>query len=151
MRHVLWVVLAASTIGCTIKERDQKGPEVHIEMEQSFVQISDTFPGESFMLDTDPNYSIDIRIDTIAGEEDDSTSTTYSAVTSIDATFTVPTITVPTVAYTKDDLSDDVTFMSSSPLVIPASAKGQVMTIHVEGTDGNGLASNVIDFTAKLE
>jgi hypothetical protein len=41
--------------------------------------------------------------------------------------------------------------MSSSPLVIPASAKGQTMTIHLDGKDDNGLASNVIDFTAKLE
>jgi hypothetical protein len=64
--------------------------------------------------------------------------------------FTVPTITVPTVSYTKDDSSIDVSYMSSSPLVIPASAKGQTMTIHVDGKDTNGLASNQIDFTAKL-
>lgn len=145
------VLLLLALVACTIKERDQKGPEVHIRMDQSFVQVSDQNPGEAFMLDTDPSYSIDITIDTISGEEDDSTSTTYSKVESVNATFTVPTITVPTVAYTKDDSSTDVTFMSSSPLVIPASAKGQVMTIHVDGKDGNGLASNVIDFTANLE
>jgi len=40
--------------------------------------------------------------------------------------------------------------MSSAPLIIPASAKGQVMTIHVDAKDGNGLSSNVIDFTANL-
>jgi hypothetical protein len=147
MRVILVVALAA----CTIKERDQKGPEVHIEMQQSFVQVSDQSPGEAFMLDTDPNYSIDIQITTVSGEEDEADSTTYSQVESIDATFTVPTITVPAVSYTEDDSSVDVTYMSSAPLVIPASAKGQKMTIHVEGKDGNGLSSNVIDFTANLE
>lgn len=147
MRYLLFFALAA----CTIKERDLKGPEIHIEMQQSFIQVGDQNPGESFMLDTDPNYSIDITITTISGEEDDSTSTTYAPVDSVNAVFTVPTITVPTVAYTKDDSSIDVSYMSSSPLVIPASAKGQTMTIHVDGKDTNGLASNVIDFTAKLE
>jgi hypothetical protein len=147
MRYLLFLALAA----CTIKERDLKGPEIHIEMQQSFIQVGDQNPGESFMLDTDPNYSIDITITTISGEEDDSTSTTYAPVDSVNAVFTVPTITVPTVAYTKDDSSIDVSYMSSSPLVIPASAKGQTMTIHVDGKDTNGLASNVIDFTAKLE
>jgi len=145
------LALALVLGACTIKERDQKGPEIHIEMQQSFIQIGDQNPGESFMLDTDPSYSIDISITTIAGEEDDSTSTTYSPVQSVNAVFTVPTVTVPTVSYTKDASSSDVSFMSASPLVIPASAKGQTMTIHVDGKDGNGLASNTIDFTAKLE
>ena len=147
MRYLLLLALAA----CTIKERDQKGPEIHITMEQSFIQVGDQNPGASFMLDTDPNYSIAITITTISGEEDDSTSTSYSPVDNINAVYTVPTITVPAVAYMKDDSSIDVTYTSSSPLVIPASAKGQTMTIHVDGKDGNGLASNVIDFTAKLQ
>ena len=145
------IAIAVLLAGCTIAERDQKGPEVHIEMNQSFVQVSDQFPGESFMLGTDPSYSIDIRIDTVPGEEDTKSSFTYSKVEAVNAVFTVPTVTVPDVSYTKDDSLDNVTFMSSSPLVIPASAKGQVMTVHVDAKDGNGLASNVIDFTAKLE
>ena len=148
MRLVLFSLLLSA---CTIKERDQKGPEIHIAMEQSFIQVSDQNPGESFMLDTDPSYSIDITITTISGEEDDSTSTTYAPVQTVNAVFTVPTVSVPAVSYTKDDSSIDVTYMSSSPLVIPASAKGQTMTIHVDGKDSNGLASNTIDFTAKLE
>ena len=148
MRVVLLVLLCGA---CTIKERDQKGPEIHIEMEQSFIQVGDQNPGESFMLDTDPNYSIDITITTLDGTEDDSTTLTYSRVESIHATFTVPTVTVPTVSLMPDGSDEDVTYMSTSPLVIPASAKGQTMTIHVDGKDGNGLASNVIDFTAKLE
>lgn len=135
---------------CTIAERDQKGPEVHIRMDQSFAQVSDEFPGQSFELGTDPSYSIDIRIDTVAGEEDTKSTFTYSKVEAINAVFTVPNVTVPAVSYTKDDSLDNVTFMSSAPLVIPASAKGQVMTIHVDGKDGNGLSSNVIDFTANL-
>ncbi|MEO6772507.1 MAG: hypothetical protein ABI467_05720 [Kofleriaceae bacterium] len=151
MRVILVLLLAACTAACSIKERDQRGPEIHIVMEQNFVQVGDQFPGEAFMLDTDPSYSIDIRIDTISGEEDDSTTLTYSSVDTIDATFTIPTISVPAVAFTKDDSSVDVTYTSSSPLVIPASAKGRVMTVHVDGKDGNGLASNVIDFTANLE
>ena len=148
MRLVLFGLLLSA---CTIKERDQKGPEIHIEMEQSFIQVGDQNPGESFMLDTAPSYSIAITITTVSGEEDDSTSTTYAPVQTVNAVYTVPTITVPTVSYTKDDSSIDVSFMSTSPLVIPASAKGQTMTIHVDGKDSNGLASNVIDFTAKLE
>jgi hypothetical protein len=148
MRVILILVLLGA---CTIKERDQKGPEIHIEMEQSFIQIGDQNPGESFMLDTDPNYSIDITITTIDGQEDDSTTLSYSPVTSINPVFTVPTITVPNVAFTTDGSSEDVTYISSSPLIIPASAKGQTMTIHVDGKDSNGLASNQIDFTAKLE
>ncbi|HEY6040354.1 MAG TPA: hypothetical protein VIV58_38985 [Kofleriaceae bacterium] len=147
MRVLSFAILLGA---CTIAERDQKGPEVHIEMNQSFVQVSDQFPGESFSLGTDASYSIDIRIDTVPGEEDTKSSFTYSKVEAVNAVFTVPTVTVPTVSYTKDDSLDNVTFMSSSPLVIPASAKGQVMTIHVDGKDGNGLSSNVIDFTANL-
>jgi hypothetical protein len=151
MRILLFLGLAACTIACSVKERDLKGPEIHIEMEQSFIQVGDQNPGESFMLDTAPNYSIDITITTIDGEEDDSTSFSFSPVVSINPTFTVPTISVPTVAFMSDGSSGDVTYTSSSPLVIPASAKGQTMTIHVDGKDGNGLASNQIDFTAKLQ
>jgi hypothetical protein len=148
MRFVLILILVSA---CTIKERDQKGPEIHIAMAQSFIQVDDQTPGASFMLDTDPSYSIDITISTIDGQEDDSTSLTYAPVVSINPVFTVPTITVPSVTFTSDGSSEDVSYMSSSPLVIPASAKGQTMTIHVDGKDTNGLASNVIDFTAKLE
>jgi len=135
---------------CTIAERDQKGPEIHIRMDQSFAQVSDEFPGQSFELGTDTSYSIDIRIDTVPGEEDTKSTFTYSKVEAVNAVFTVPNVTVPTVSYTKDDSLENVTFMSSAPLIIPASAKGQVMTIHVDAKDGNGLSSNVIDFTANL-
>ncbi|MEP6860088.1 MAG: hypothetical protein ABJE66_05675 [Deltaproteobacteria bacterium] len=147
----VWLVTALLLGACTIKERDQKGPEIHIEMDQRFIQVGDQNPGANFMLDTDPSYSIDITITTIDGQEDDSTTLSYSPVASIDPVFTVPTITVPNVAFTTGGSSQDVTYKSSSPLAIPASAKGQTMTIHVDGKDSNGLASNTIDFTAKLE
>ena len=38
-------LLAALLLGaCSIKERDQKGPEIHIAMEQSFIQVGDQNP-----------------------------------------------------------------------------------------------------------
>jgi len=148
MRYAMLLVLL---VGCTIKERDLTGPQIHINMDQGFISVSDEFGSmPEFVLDTDPSYSIDIALSATAGEEDNGTTLAYSPVQSFNATFTIPTITVPAVDYQQQGDGDDRAWMSTAPLVIPASAKGQAMHVHVDAVDGNGLSSNVIDLDVAM-
>ncbi|MEO8552095.1 MAG: hypothetical protein ABI678_19090 [Kofleriaceae bacterium] len=138
-------------VGCTIKERDLTGPQIHINMDQGFISVSDEFGSmPEFRLDTDPSYSIDITLSASAGEEDNGTTLAYSPVKSFTATYTIPSITVPAVDYTEQADGDDRVWMSSGPLVIPGGAKGQTMHVHVDAVDGNGLASNLIDLDVAM-
>jgi hypothetical protein len=52
---------------------------------------------------------------------------------------------------TDDPFGSDPTFTSMNPLIIPASAKGQSLKVHVDASDSRGLASNVIDFSIALK
>ena len=147
MRYALLALLAA----CTIAERDQTGPTVHIDLQSSFENASDQQTTNQFSLDTDPQYSVDITITTIDGTEDNMTTTSAYEVTVYHATFAVPGVTFPDSTFTTDDsFGADPSFKRDSPLVIPASAKGQKLTVHVDANDSRGLAANTIDFTVSL-
>lgn len=144
MKYALLLLVVLS--GCTIKERDLTGPVIHINMDQGFVNVSDEFGSmPEFILDSDPSYSIDITLSASAGEEDNGTTLSYSPVQSFHATFALTSMTLPDVSFDEQADGDDRVWMSSSPLDIPASAKGQTMHVHVDAQDGNGLASNIIE------
>lgn len=147
LRYGLLILLAA----CTIKERDLTGPQIHINMDQGFISVSDEFGSmPEFRLGTDPSYSISVTLSASAGEEDNGTMLTYSPVTSFEATYVIPTLTLPAVDYDEQGDGDDRVWMSRSPLDVPASAKGQLMHVHVAAEDGNGLSSNVIDLDVAM-
>jgi hypothetical protein len=157
MRYALlgWLgllgLLGASTAACTVNERDQKGPEIHIELQSSFEDASDQQTTNEFNLDGDPQYSVDVTITTIDGTEDTMTMFSSYEVTDYHATFAVPGVTLPDGTFTTDDsFGGDPSFTRDSPIVIPASAKGGMLTVHVDAADSRGLSANVIDFTVML-
>jgi hypothetical protein len=146
MRYALLALLAA----CTIPERDQTGPTVHIDLQSSFENASDQQTTNEFSLDGDPQYSVDVTITTLDGTEDNQSTISTFNVSDYHATFAVPGVTFPDSAFTGDNSDIDPTFMRDSPLVIPASAKGGKLTVHVDANDSRGLAANTIDFTVTL-
>ena len=150
MRIARMLLLAACTVACTVKERDQKGPEIHITLDASFQSAGDQDTTNEFRLDTDPSYTVDATITSVDGTEDDSTTFSYFSVTDYHATFAVPNVTIPEVGFTADGFDNDPTFKRDAPFVIPASAKGGKLSVHVEANDSRGLSSNVIDFTVSL-
>lgn len=152
MRYALLALLVACpVVGCTVNERDQKGPEIHIDLQSSFENASDQQTTNEFSLDNDPQYSVDVTITTIDGTEDSMTMFSSYEVTDYHATFAVPGVTLADGTFTTNDsFGGDPSFKRDSPLVIPASAKGGKLTVHVDAADSRGLASNVIDFTVTL-
>ncbi|MEO8841408.1 MAG: hypothetical protein ABI591_32230 [Kofleriaceae bacterium] len=151
MRYVLFALLAACTIACTVNERDQTGPQIHIDLQSSFEDASDQQTTNEFSLDTDPQYSAAVTITTTDGTEDTMTMFSSYEVTDYHATFAVPGVTLTDSTFTADDsFGSDPSFKRDSPLVIPGSAKGQKLTVHVDASDSRGLAANVIDFTVTL-
>ena len=147
MRYVLLALLAA----CTINERDQTGPEVHIDLQSSFEDATDESTTNEFSLNGAAQYSVDVTINTTDGTEDNMTTPSSYEVTDYHATFAVPSVTFPNSTFTTDDsFGSDPSFKRDSPLVIPASAKGQKLTVHVDANDSRGLAANTIDFTVML-
>ena len=147
MRYALLALLAA----CTIAERDQTGPTVHIDLQSSFENASDQQTMNEFSLNGDAQYSVDVTISTTDGHEDNMTTESSYEVTVYHATFAVPGVTFPDSSFTVDDsFGQDPSFKRDSPLVIPASAKGQKLTVHVDANDSRGLAANTIDFTVML-
>jgi len=145
MRIALLVLL----VGCTIPERDQAGPVIHIDLASSFQDVGDTSSMPQFSLDGDLQYSVMVTINTTAGTETKQDSESMFPVENYTATFTVPSVTFPDSPYTSDSF-DDKTFTRTNPLIIPASAKGQSLKVHVDATDSRGLASNVLDFSVAL-
>jgi hypothetical protein len=147
MRYALLALLAA----CTIPERDQTGPEVHIDLQSSFEDASDQQTTNEFSLNGATQYSVDVTINTTDGTEDNMTTLSSYEVTDYHATFAVPSVTFPDGTFTTDDsFGSDPSFKRDSPLLIPASAKGQKLTVHVDANDSRGLAANTIDFTVML-
>ena len=147
MRYALLALLAA----CTVNERDQKGPEIHIDLQSSFEDATDQSTTNEFSLNGNAQYSVVVTINTIDGTETSMTSDSSYEVTNYHATFAVPNVTFPDSTYTTDNgFGSDPTFKRDTPLVIPASAKGQKLTVHVDASDSRGLASNIIDFTVTL-
>ena len=144
------LALLLFVVGCTIPERDQAGPVIHIDLQSSFVDVGDTTSMPEFSLNGDAQYSVMVTINTTAGNEMKQDSTSTFPVSNYTATFTVPSVTFPDSPYTSDEF-DDKTFTRTNPLVIPASSKGQSLKVHVDATDSRGLASNVLDFSVALK
>jgi hypothetical protein len=65
MRFVLFALL----VGCTIPERDQAGPVIHIDLQSSFLDVGDTTSMPELDLNGDSQYSVMVSITTQAGNE----------------------------------------------------------------------------------
>jgi hypothetical protein len=147
-RSVLFFLLVA---GCTVDGRQYTGPKLSMVLtSNNFDEVSDTDTAPYFTLDTDTEYSIDIRVDTTDGKETTPKSDTNSVVKSMTVTFSVGGANQPAPKLTSDASPFDPQFTSATPLVIPASSMGSTLKVTATATDGNGLASNAINFSIML-
>lgn len=148
MRYVVLLALAS----CTIDAQQLTGPTIELQLTSNgFDSVQDTEPMPSFSLGTDTQYSIDTEVFTHAGEAMTKTSSKSSQVQSATVTFSLAGAAQPSPALTSDLSLLDPTFKSTSPLVVPGSAKGGMLAVHATATDGNGLASNIVDFSIALQ
>jgi len=145
MRYVLLVAVVA----CTLPDRGETGPTIGVRLESGFSSVSDMQSSPSFTLGTDTQYSATVRISASQGTDSDFTH--GYPVTDFTATFAVPNVTVPDSTYDTTASLDDRTFDRKDPLIIPATAKGQNLTVHIDAVDSRGLAANVIDFAIALK
>lgn len=59
-------------------------------------------------------------------------------------------VTIPDSDFTTRIILDDRELARKDPFIVPGTSKGSTMTVHVEASDGRGLASNVVDFAIAL-
>lgn len=149
MRHLIWLVLVAA---CTIDARDYTGPTIDMQLTNNgFENVQDSEPMPSFDLGTDTQYSIAVEIFTHAGEETTKSTAKSSQVASVATSFSVGGMKLPSPSFQKENVPLDPSFTSTAPIVLPASAMGGTLAVHATARDGNGLESNVIDFSIALQ
>ena len=150
MKTWLWLIACA---GCSIADRDYTGATIELQLTNNdFDTVLDTTSEPSFELGTsDVQYSIVVEIFTRQGEFSTKSTFDSSEITSVATAFSLAGTTLPEPSYDFDGEQLDPKFTSKEPLVIPATAKGGVLTVHASGTDSNGLASNVIDMQIALQ
>ena len=149
----LLAVLALA--GCPSDDIEVTPPEVHITLETPYSATSDRalFPSLS-RNSIEPQYTVNVAIDTLSGSVDNRTTDEYTLylVKSFTATFEVPGVAIPDSEYTTIGTGEiSRTYARRDPIVIPASAMGQKLSVHVEAADEHGTPANVLDFTVLLE
>ncbi|HEY0252789.1 MAG TPA: hypothetical protein VGC41_14740, partial [Kofleriaceae bacterium] len=149
MKHLVCVLLVA---GCTVKEKTETGPVIHIDLEAFVGSVTDTTDPKIFtLLSNEDEYRIDVSIQSTAGQSltDGNSFPDYHELKTFDATFTVPGVTFPAPIWRSDNYTD-ATFTLTEPLHIPAANQGKALAVHVAGVDDSGLASNALEFSIAL-
>jgi hypothetical protein len=130
--------------GCAAKQEMSSGPT----LETSVATDSDTVYDKvgTFHLDTGKtDYEVTIDVQTSDGRADRQSF----PVQTLTATLAVDGSPLPVPIFSTDGSSSDPKF-TSKPFVIPGSSKGKTFTVHLEGVDGRGLRTNVVDMTIAL-
>ncbi|CAN5615055.1 hypothetical protein BH11MYX1_BH11MYX1_29960 [soil metagenome] len=156
MRRISWIACSlslASSVGCTVAERDYTGPMIRMQLvNNDFDTVEDTSVMPSFRLSTgDTEYSIAIEIFTTSGGLMTSTTSTSSKVSNIRSTFSLAGTDLQSPTFTSDNSTLDPRFKTAAPIVIPGSSLGSVLNVHATAVDGNDLNSNVIDLAIDLK
>jgi hypothetical protein len=137
---------------CTVQPRDYTGATIEIQMINNGIgAVHEDTPMPSFKLGTDTEYSIEIQIFTYQGTASENGMTDSSEVTSVETTFALGDMPLPSPEYMSDGSIISADFRSTMPLVIPANAMGGVLAVHASARDNNGLSSNLIEMQVDLK
>jgi hypothetical protein len=138
---------------CTIEQRDYTGATIELQMINNGIgAVHDMTPSPSFTLgSTDTEYSIAIQVFTYQGSSSMAGMTGSSNVTSVEATFALGEMALGSPAFASDGSAVSPDFEATTPLVIPGTAKGGMLSVHASARDDNGLSSNIIDMQIELK
>ncbi|NVB84959.1 MAG: hypothetical protein HOV81_41715 [Kofleriaceae bacterium] len=149
MRYLLFLLICGA---CTVQPRDYTGATIEIQMINNGIgAVHEDTPMPSFKLGTDTEYSIEIQIFTYQGTASENGMTSSSEVASVETTFALGDMALPSPEYMSDGSIISADFRSTTPLVIPASAMGSVLAVHASAHDDNGLSSNLIEMQVDLK
>ncbi len=150
-----WVVatlVMASALGCSVVDVTQAGPRITATLENGSDQTRSDSTTPSLRLGSSgTTYSIVVTVASEDGREDNATDVVAHPVASLTATFTVPGTPIGDSAFDATATYGGDDFVRREPIVLPASAKGQVLAVHAVAEDDDGLSSNVLDFDVALE
>ena len=160
MRTARWSLLlmttlpltVAATTGCTGVEVTHTGPRITATLENSFYETTSDSSQPSLGHETNATtYSIDVTVTSQDGTEYNQVDTTAHPVTTVVATFAVPGTPIGDSTFDAMEAYGGDDFTRHDPIVIPATAEGQQLAVHIVAEDDDGLSSNVLDFQVLLE
>ncbi len=150
MKRLVLAPLAA-VAACVPTSTTSTGPNLSVTVTTTdqAQQVNDTTPDAVITLDTNPSYMLDVDVTSIAG----TTNGADDAVKTLTASFTAPGQTIADSPFDVVDptAAPNLEYKRASPVTLPASAKGSMLEVKIDGVDGAGLHSNVIDFKISLQ
>lgn len=135
---------------CVAPERVETGPEVHVRLSISGQSsITDETMNPGMVVDrVSGMYELDVEVTAAEGEREEKGSYDRVPVKTVVAALAVPNVNVPVMWELEG--TDSKTLESKAKVIIPASAKGQIMTVTASAEDDAGLSSNQVSFGVML-
>lgn len=138
--------------GCMTKpvDVDKTGPTIRVYVDPTdksrivFGDSADPFIVKKSGMDL---YELDVIVETTDGESMSKEGFDRHPTTMMDFSLSVTDTSIPDVVLAADQFDD---WKTPAPITVPGSAMGKTLQIHAQGTDDQGLHSNVVDWAISL-